>query len=94
MRRMNLFLMMVLALCTEQATAGCVCRCMNGDNVPLCSSSLDLPPICPPRVCPIAPPAVEPLAPLRLPPLGTSDCRQQQVLNPYTGRYEWRTVCR
>ena len=26
------------------ANASCVCRCTNGQNVPLCSSTLDLPP--------------------------------------------------
>ncbi len=74
--------------------AACVCRCVNGVMQSLCSSSIDLRPICPPRVCPLTPPRVTPLQPLTLPPLGTSSCRQAQVLNPVTGQYEWRTVCR
>jgi hypothetical protein len=60
----------------------------------ICERTTDLPPICPPRVCPIVPPAVEPIQTPRLPPVGTQSCRQVQVLNESTRRYEWRTVCR
>jgi len=78
----------------SQANANCVCRCTNGQNVPLCSSTLDIPPICAPTICPIPPPAIEPIQPPQLPPLGTQTCWQQQVLNPYTHQYEWQRVCR
>lgn len=74
--------------------ASCVCRCVNGNMQPLCTSSIDLPPICPPTVCGIVPPSLAPLQPPQLPPLGTSRCEQRQVQNPATGRYEWREVCR
>ena len=76
------------------AQAACVCRCMNGENVPICESTLDMPPLCPPKVCPLAPPSLPPLSAPTLPPLGTRDCTQQQVYNPATGRYEWRQICR
>ena len=76
------------------AEARCVCRCVNGNMQPLCSSTLDIPPICPPTVCQIRTPSLAPLPSLKLPPLGTTSCRQAQVLNPYTGRYEWKRVCR
>jgi hypothetical protein len=75
------------------AKADCVCRCVNGEMQPLCSSTIDLPPICPPRLCPLVPPAIAPLDAPRLPPLGTSVCIQRQVLNPYTRQYEWRRIC-
>lgn len=78
---------------SHEASAACRCACVNGEVVPLCSSSLDIPPICPPRICPIVPPAIEPIQPPRIPPLGTDQCRMAQVLNPRTGRYEWREVC-
>jgi hypothetical protein len=82
-----------LVLLPFAAHAGCQCLCSNGENRPFCTSAMDLPPICPPRICPLAPPSIEPIQAPRLPPLGTTDCRQQQVLNPYTGRYEWKSVC-
>lgn len=81
-------------LIVSDANADCVCRCTNGQNAPLCSSALDIPPICPPRVCPIQPPSIAPVQAPQLPPLGTQNCWQQQVLNPYTNQYEWRRVCR
>ena len=76
------------------ANAACVCRCVNGVMQPLCSSSIDLPPICPPTVCRIVPPRITPIQPPTIPPIGTSSCCQAQVFNRFTGRYEWRTVCR
>lgn len=88
------YLMLVFAILAGNAWAGCICRCANGENIPICSSSTDMAPICPPRVCPIAPPSVEPIQAPRVPPIGTNNCTQQQVLNPYTGKYEWKTVCR
>ncbi len=78
----------------NNANAACVCRCVNGVMQPLCSSSIDLRPICPTRVCPITLPRLAPLPAPKLPPLGTTSCHQAQVLNPYTRIYEWRTVCR
>lgn len=91
---MKLIAAITLMLAGATVQAQCVCRCVNGNNVPLCRSTLDLPPICPPTVCQIAPPSVSPIESPRLPPLGTSSCQQQQVFNPGSGRYEWRQVCR
>lgn len=76
------------------ARADCVCTCVNGQVQALCSSSLDLPPICSPRICPLTTPSIAPLQAPKLNPLGTTSCRQAQVLNPYTNRYEWKRVCR
>jgi hypothetical protein len=82
-----------LALFSLGAGAQCVCRCVNGSVQPVCRSSIDLPPVCMPAVCPITPPAISPMQMPQLPPLGTSNCRQVQILNPYNGQYQWRTVC-
>jgi len=79
---------------SNDARAACVCRCVNGSMRALCSSSIDLPPICAPQVCPLTPPSIAPIQPPRVPPIGTTYCRQVQVVNPHTGRYEWREVCR
>ena len=45
----------ILAL-TVPANADCTCQCVNGQMQPLCSSAIDLPPICPPTICPITAP--------------------------------------
>jgi hypothetical protein len=82
-----------IAFAPSAADAGCRCACVNGEVRALCSSTIDLEPICPPRICPLVPPAIEPLPSLRLPPLGTSECRMAQVLNPWSRRYEWKEVC-
>lgn len=74
--------------------AKCECACVNGAVRPLCTRAIELPPICPSRVCPIVPPAVAPIAPLRLPPLGTEHCWMAQVYNPAIGRYKFQQVCR
>lgn len=76
------------------ASASCQCQCVNGQVKAMCSSSIDLPPICSPRICPIVPPSVKPIATPIVPPVGTRSCSMQQVLNPSTGRYEWKQVCR
>lgn len=76
------------------ASAQCVCRCVDGRVQPICRSSLDIPPICAPQICRIVPPSIAPIPSPGIPPIGTSGCRQAQVFNPITGRYEWRTVCR
>jgi hypothetical protein len=83
------FTMLLMA----QADASCVCRCVDGEVQPLCSSSIDLPPICAQSICSIVPPSITPIQPSLLPPLGTSSCSQHQVLNPVTNRYEWRSIC-
>jgi hypothetical protein len=41
----------------------------------------------------LPPPSIAPIQPARIPPLGTSQCSQQQVLNPHTHQYEWRSIC-
>jgi len=76
------------------ANASCVCRCYNGANQPLCTNSYEVPPICTPKVCPITPPSVAPILTPKVPPIGTKTCYPQQILNPYTHRYEWKEICR
>jgi hypothetical protein len=40
------------------------------------------------------PPSIAPIVTPMVPPIGTSQCAPQQVMNPNTGFYEWRTICR
>jgi hypothetical protein len=54
------------------ANASCVCRCVDGQMQPLCTSAIDLRPICPMGACAMASPSIAPLQPMWLPPLGTS----------------------
>lgn len=75
------------------ANADCQCVCIDGEVRAVCSSTIDIESICPPRNCPIVPPSVEPIQQPTVPPVGTSNCIQQQIYNEYTGQYEWRDVC-
>jgi hypothetical protein len=90
--RILLIVTFSLAL-TAQAEASCECRCVDGEMQPLCSSSIDIPPICPATICALPPASIAPIQPARIPPLGTSHCSQRQVLNPMTHQYEWRSLC-
>ncbi len=83
----------LFALNVEGANAECICQCVDGQMQPLCQSSIDLPPICPPAICPIAPSSMTPLNPPTLPPLGTSQCRQARVCDTF-GNCQWQQVCR
>jgi len=98
--RMNRALILIVLLglllggqAFAQKTSSCHCACVNGEVKALCSSSIDLPPVCGPSFCPIVPPSIKPVEPLRVPPVGTSNCRLKQVYNEHTKKYEWKSVC-
>ena len=96
MNRLNFRLNLIfifLILMPKGSLADCFCTCINGENQPLCDNTLEIPPICAPVVCPIEPPAIEPIEVPSIPPIGTKECWQEQVLNPYTNEYEWQEVC-
>ena len=82
----------LLLIAITESDAACTCQCVNGEMQPLCSSSIDLVPICPPTICPLAMPSIAPLAPLTLPPLGTTSCRMAQVCDAF-GNCRWQQVC-
>ena len=94
MSRAVLAFLIIMFGINTQSFARCSCECVGGNVVPICQNATDLQPICPARICPLTPPSISPLQNPSLPPLGTSNCQQQQVLNPATGRYEWRNLCR
>ena len=87
-----LLLPIALSILASPARGTCSCECVNGEKVPLCSSSLDIPPPCV-GICPMAPPRIPPIDPVRIPPVGARECHYEQVLSPSTDQYEWRTVC-
>lgn len=88
-------LIMVLAIFVFvlPAHSECICQCVDGHMQPLCSSSIDLPPICPPTICPIMSPSIVPINPPTIPPIGTSSCRQARVCDTF-GNCQWQQVCR
>ncbi|CAH2796201.1 MAG: hypothetical protein CPDRYMAC_4486 [uncultured Paraburkholderia sp.] len=71
---MRLHLAAITLLCLQSgfAHAECECRCMSGQNRPICSNAMELPPLCAPSACPLEPPSIQPLAAPQLPPLGTT----------------------
>lgn len=87
-----LFVALTIATATK-AIAECECRCVNGEVKAICSSTLDIEPICSPRICPIVTPAIKPIPAPTIPPIGTNKCDLKQVYNEYTHRYEWKNVC-
>ena len=83
----------VLSALASPARAECVCRCVGGEMQPLCQSSIDLPPICPPTTCPISAPSIAPINPPTIPPIGTNACRQAKVCDTF-GNCQWQQVGR
>jgi hypothetical protein len=76
-----------------RAEARCVCRCVDGEVVPVCENANDVPPICSPAVCPVDSPRVKPTPAPRGPRTGTGQCETRRVFNPTTGEYELKEVC-
>ena len=93
MKRVIFAVVVIAGLAASNAFADCSCVCINGEVRAVCSSSLDIEPICPPRICPITPPSIPPIQTPRIPPIGTTNCVQKQVYNEYTRQYEWKEVC-
>lgn len=76
-----------------RATCTWTWDCTNGcRQVPLCFSTLDIPPPRPPSVAPIPTPSVPPIARPMVPPVGTSICSPQYICS--SGRCSWQNVCR
>ena len=45
------FVLALMGAMSSLANAECVCSCVNGQVTPICTSSIDVRPICAPRVC-------------------------------------------
>jgi hypothetical protein len=86
------YLAFSLLLLSTAAHAECECACVNGNMQAICSSGIDLPPICPLTICPLVPPSIAPIATPMIPPIGTQFCHPEQVYVNH--HYEWRTICR
>ena len=82
-----------LAAVPTWSYASCVCRCVDGEMTPICTSSIDIRPLCPPTICPLVPPSIQPIQPPVIPPIGTTRCEQKQVWSEAQHRYVWREIC-
>lgn len=80
----------------EVASGTCVWTwdCSSGTcrQVPLCDSTLDIPPPQPPSIPPIAPPSIPPVEVPTIPPIGTDSCGQKYICDD-SGNCAWQTVC-
>lgn len=88
-----IIIVIVIQFFTAKAWATCRCVCINGEVDAVCSSALDIKPICTLRICPLTPLSITPIQMPRIPPIGTSQCKQKQVYNEFTRKYEWREIC-
>jgi hypothetical protein len=77
---------------TVPSRAHCYCRCVDGKVLPLCTNTVEVPPVCAARVCPPGPASLAPVVAPKLPPVGTTVCRQAQVCD-HRGNCRWRQVC-
>jgi hypothetical protein len=95
MKAIALFLSLALALLlavTAPVFASCECRCVDGESQAVCTSSLEVPPICSRQSCPVSP-SMTPIGPIN-PPIGSGLCDTVQVFNRRTGQYDTKQLCR
>jgi hypothetical protein len=85
-------LLFILLLTPTAIWADCRCACVQGEIRAMCTSAIDIEPICHPGICSAPPPSVKPPKLPVLPPLGTSKCALRQVQTD-TGEYQWQMVC-
>lgn len=90
----KLFAIIMLMIGLGIANADCVCKCVNGNVEAICENAFELKPLCSPMICPLPTPSIAPLELPSLPPIGTTQCRQEQIYNEWTGSYEWVEICR
>jgi hypothetical protein len=87
---------LLVASLPTYASAACKCSCVEGQIEAVCSLPTELPPVCAPRACTAKPlhtalvaadktAAATPVA---------RQCHETQVLNPQTGAYVSKQVCR
>jgi hypothetical protein len=96
-RILGLAALIGVALQATPASAGCTwhwdCSAGAGQcrQIPLCDSSIDLPPIQPIGIPPIPPPTIKPIPQPMVPPIGTTQYGPRYLCDG--GACQWRTVC-
>jgi hypothetical protein len=93
---MRILIVAIFAFLMAQSDsfATCQCHCVNGEVEAICTSSIDIKPICASKICPFAPPNIKPIEPLTLPPPGMTSCEMKQVLDTNSNKYQWKRVCK
>ena len=77
------------------ALADCVCQCVNGEVAAICTGNIAVQPQCAPRSCPAPSASLSMARNLQVSSQGGgSDCAPQQVMDPVSGKYEWKVLCR
>lgn len=71
----------------------CVCNCVNGRNVSICSNPYEMANPCPPTFCPPPTPQIPPMYQSEIPPMPYKSCNLQQVYNNTTQTYEYKKLC-
>jgi hypothetical protein len=89
------FVVAALLLFAPEAFARCDCRCVDGHAQAACTSSFDVPPVCS-QYCPQQQP-MTPIGPIDSQVDNgntTGLCETVMTMNPRTGRYQPRQLCR
>ena len=85
---------LVIASLSTQASAACKCSCVNAQIEAVCTSQTDLPPVCAPRTCTAKPLHAALVNESSVASSSTKQCHETQMLNPQTGAYVSKQVCR
>jgi hypothetical protein len=78
------------------AAADYVCQCVNGELAAIYSGNVSVEPVCAPRSCPAPTASSSTARSLQVSTQGGggSDCAPRQVMDPISGKYEWKVLCR
>src|SRR3954467_8836910 len=87
---------LMVASLSSYASAACKCSCVDGQIEAVCSLPTELPPVCAPRACTVKPLRASLVAADKTAAATpvTRQCHETQVLNPQTGAYVSKQVCR
>ena len=84
----------MLAGLSTYAFASCGCSCVNGQIEAVCTLPSELPPVCAPRACTVKQPKATLVNQSSLATSEPKQCRETHVLNPQTGTWIAKQVCR
>ena len=87
---------LMVASFSTYASAACKCSCVDGQIEAVCSLPTALPRVCAPRSCSAKPLRAALIAADKTPAATPTarQCHETQVLNPQTGAYVSKQVCR
>jgi len=85
---------LLVASFSTYASASCKCSCVKSQIEAVCTAPSDLPPVCAPRSCTVKEPSATLVNQVRVGPNATKQCHESLVLNPQTGSYISKQVCK